>query len=173
MKLEEIQKGVIQKRESEIMKFNWNAANKIREWSRKAEVSPLTSVNTPRPNPDPIRIETVAGRGVKLTVTINKSRNRVRVTVRVTAPKWLRDPNRCIRRQPKRFFLTCALAPPPLAIFLSLALLSSCFLCVYEWKSGEQQKNFRSIAVGLLEPLGRMIVYFPVISNGIVETKAN
>ena len=54
-----------------------------------------------------------------------------------------------------------------------LLFLSSCHLLVFsEWKSGEQQ-IFRSTAVGLLGPLVRKVVHFPVISSEIAETNAN
>ena len=128
MKLEEIRKGVIRERGSEIKKLKKNGAKKIREWSWKAEVSPLTGVNVPRLDPDPIGIRIVAGRGVKLIVTVNGSRNRVRITVRVTALERLRDPNQGIRGQAKNFSLTRTRALPTLAFLLTYLLaISLCF----------------------------------------------
>ena len=128
MKLEEIQKGIIRGSGSEIKKLRKNCAKKIREWSRKPEVSPLAGVNMSERCPDPIGIRTVVGSGIKLTVTVNGSRKRILVTVHATASEWLRDPNQGIRRQAKNFFLTHALVLPLLAFFFSYLLaISLCF----------------------------------------------
>ena len=132
MKLEEIWKGVIREKGSEIKKLRKNGAKKIREWSWEAEVSPLTDVNAPRLDLDPIGIKIVAGRGVKITIMVNGSRNRVRVT----ALERFRNPNRCIRGQAKNLFLTRALAPPSLAFFSLCSLIflpSPCVFRVNEW----------------------------------------
>ena len=127
MKLEEIRKVIIWESGSEIKKLRKNCAKKIREWSRKPEVSPLAGVNTSEHCPDPIGIRTVAGSRVKLTVTVNGSRKCVLVTVHATASERLQDPNQGIRGQAKNFFLTRALAPPLLAFFFSYLL--TIFLC--------------------------------------------